>query len=271
METLPKRVSPKPVAEVELLSVLGVTSHCRTDQLAVEEPLTVLVTFGPVQNRQREVHSITMRTPGKDDDLAAGLLFSDRVITEPEQILAIHTGYENNQVRVELHPDVLYDRLQYQRRGVTASSCGVCGKTSVEAVVSSCDTPLSQTLQVSYQLIHSLPEKLRLAQDAFSQTGGLHAAGLFDEAGNLLRICEDVGRHNAVDKLIGAELRAGNLPLSQRILLVGVPIFAAVGAPSSLAVQLAQEAELTLLGFVRDQRFNVYSGMHRLHQNTENQ
>jgi len=249
-----------------------------SDYLAVEEPLAIRITHGPANARQRETISITMRTPGQDADLAAGFLFAEGVIHSPDQILAIEPSQSESAVRVEIHPEVQIDFARLDRRGLTTSSCGVCGKTSLEAIEAVCEDPRAGG-SVPASMIHELPARLRTAQPAFSQTGGLHAAALFDLRGTLLAVREDVGRHNAVDKLIGAEFRAGRVPLHDRILLVSgrasfeliqkaamaaVPVFAAIGAPSSLAVSLAERLGLTLLGFVRDGRFNIYSGAERI-------
>ena len=249
------------------------------DQLAIEEPLTIQLTFGPVQQRQRRVHSITMRTPGQDQALAVGLLVSDRVLNHPSKVLTIQSGLTENLVRVELHPDVEYDPEKHSRAGYTTSSCGLCGKTSIEALLATLDCSVSVKQLVHADVISSLPTKLQAAQKTFALTGGLHAAALFDLSGALTRICEDVGRHNAVDKLVGEEFLRGKCPLHDQLLFVsarasyeliqkaavaGVAIFAAVGAPSSLAVQLANELGMTLLGFVREDRFNIYSAPERI-------
>lgn len=250
----------------------------QNDSLAVEEPLSILVSHGPPKDRRRTAISITMRTPGDDADLATGFLFAEGVVREPGHILGIDEIAVENAVRVELHPEVAVDLHHLDRRGFTTSSCGVCGKTTLDAIEAACDGPRPGG-SVSPAVIHTLPDRLREAQPAFSRTGGLHAAALFDLNGNLLAVREDVGRHNAVDKLIGAEFRAGRTPLHDRILLVsgrasfeliqkaamaGVPVFAAIGAPSSLAVSLADRMGMTLLGFVRDQRFNIYTGAERV-------
>ncbi|HXD87109.1 MAG TPA: formate dehydrogenase accessory sulfurtransferase FdhD [Urbifossiella sp.] len=268
---------PDVARAATVVSVAGASAADRADQLAVEEPLAIRISYGPPGRRERTTISITMRTPGHDDDLAAGLLFAEGVIGEPSQVLAIACG--DNSVRVDLHPEVTVDLNHLDRRGYTTSSCGICGKTSIEAVEAACEGPRAGGTPVDAAVIHGLPESLRAAQPAFSRTGGLHAAALFDLRGHLLAVREDIGRHNAVDKLIGAEFHAGRVPLEERILLVsgrasfeliqkaaaaGTPIFAAVGAPSSLAVDLAQRMGMTLLGFVRDGRFNIYSGPERI-------
>lgn len=267
------------VQGVTVIEVTGKTSRERQDQLTVEEPLGVRITFGPLRNRTWKVLSITMRTPGHDPELAAGFLFTEGIVSDPAQILALEPGAGGSVVRVDLHPSVGVDHLRLERHVYTTSSCGICGKTSLEAVDLICEGPRAGGKRIPAEVVHSLPQRLRDAQPTFDRTGGLHAAALFDADGNLCGVREDVGRHNAVDKLIGTEFLANRLPLADRILFVsgrasfelvqkaamaGAPVFAAVGAPSSLAVQLADRLGVSLLGFVRDGRFNVYAGAERI-------
>ncbi len=226
-----------------------------------------------------------MRTPGNDFELAAGFLFTEGILNSKEQINSIkHCGkFPNNQntVRLDLNENTNIDFEKLQRNFYTTSSCGVCGKTSLEALFVSGAEKIVQkeSPTISDEIIHDLPEKLKRNQTIFGETGGLHAAALFDISGNLQNLREDVGRHNAVDKLIGAEFLADNLPLSDKILFLSgrasfelvqkavmaqIPFICAVGAPSSLAVKAAQEFNVTLLGFVRDERFNIYCGAQRI-------
>ncbi|RAK02870.1 FdhD protein [Larkinella arboricola] len=250
-----------------------------SDLLAVEEPLEIRLGFGPVDDRQQRSVAVTMRTPGHDEELALGFLFTENIIQNPSQLISVRHCVTNsekkgNVLRVELQPDVEIDWQRLERHSYTASSCGICGKASIEAVQTVCRAPLSSGFSINADIIHGLPEKLRETQRTFAYTGGLHAAALFDETGQLMLVREDIGRHNALDKLIGAAFWQGWLPLSQYGVLVsgrvafelvqkcwmaGVPLLAAVGAPSSLAVDLAKEAGMTLLGFVRDNRFNNYT------------
>lgn len=240
------------------------------DLLAVEEPLEILLNDHTV--------AITMRTPGSDDELATGFLFGEGILRNREVIRSIQQ-LAPNRVRIATHEsDVSLERLE--RHFYVSSSCGVCGKTSIEAVLGLDPAPIprNQTL-VSRTLVPKLPESLRSRQSAFDRTGGLHAAALFDPEGAMLEVREDVGRHNAVDKLLGTSFLKGATPLNDRVLMVsgrasfelvqkalmaGIPIMAAVGAPSSLAVELALRFGMTLAGFVREGRFNVYSGEWRL-------
>lgn len=257
------------------------------DVLAVEEPLEIQLGFGAAGNRTQRSLSITMRTPGQDAELAAGFLFTEGIIGQASHIIdtrhvgqALHEDAQDNVVLVELSSDVALDFEQLSRHFYTSSSCGVCGKASIDMVrTTTCYYPRHGHPQVTPGLLHQLPERLRQAQALFEHTGGIHAAGLFDAAGQLILMREDVGRHNALDKLIGAALLQGLLPLREHIVLVsgrvsfelvqkaamaGVPILAAVGAPSSLAVRLAGEHGMTIVGFLRNQRFNVYRGQERI-------
>ncbi len=274
------------IAEVPVHRING-SASCTLEQdaLAVEEPLEIRLGYEVDGQRQQQSISITMRTPGHDFDLAAGFLFTEGIVRHAQQIAGIqHCGKQGNVVKVELAAGVPIDFARLQRHFYTSSSCGVCGKTSIEALQANACLTLPQTAwQLEAAVIHDLPAKLRTAQTVFDSTGGLHAAALFQADGSLLALREDVGRHNAVDKLIGAQLQSDNLPLPERLLLVsgrasfelvqkalmaGIPILAAVGAPSSLAVELASEFGMTLIGFVRDERFNIYCGEERIHRNS---
>jgi FdhD protein len=270
------------IAEVSVHKVNGVSWNALVpDVLAVEEPLEIRLGYENGGNPAPQSISITMRTPGQDFDLAIGFLFTEGIIQSAAQVAAVrHCGGQGNVVRVDLQPGVTLDLARLQRHFYTSSSCGVCGKTSIEALQATACPMLPKTdWTVDPAVIHTLPDKLRLAQAVFDSTGGLHAAALFDAGGTLLDLREDVGRHNAVDKLIGAQVQAGRAPLNDHLLLVsgrasfelvqkalmgGVPVLAAVGAPSSLAVELASTFGLTLIGFVRDGRFNIYSGSERI-------
>ena len=254
-----------PVQRVE-----GQTRTPLQDLLAVEDPLEIRL--------NGQVVSLTMRTPGHDPELAVGFVFSEGILQSAEQIAEVTQGPNSVDLRLKPGQDIDFERLQ--RNFYMTSSCGVCGKASIEALYAAeCPTIARGIPVFEAQSIHSLPEKLREAQRVFDHTGGLHAAALFDAAGNLTTLREDVGRHNAVDKVIGAQLLAGRTPCSNSLLLVssrasfelmqkalmaGIPILAAVGAPSSLAVEVAQRFGMTLLGFVRDGRFNIYSGADRI-------
>ncbi len=251
------------------------------DNLAVEEPLEIQIRYGSPDNRQRKSIAVTMRTPGNDGELAVGFLFTEGIISQPNEIINTHApNDDSNHVIIDLHPDTELNINQLHRHFYTTSSCGICGKSSIEAIRTNINFDLtSPPLHLRPNIFHTLPHTLRNAQTAFAQTGGIHAAGLFDTEGNLQLIREDVGRHNALDKLIGTAFQQKTLPLNTHILLVsgrtsfelvqkslmaGIRVLAAVGSPSSLAVQLAEEYDMTLIGFLRDERFNVYTGTYRL-------
>ena len=249
---------------VPLRRMEGEAESVCQDLLAVEEPLEIRV--------NGEMLAVTMRTPGADAELAAGFLFSESLFDGVERI---DLGPNLVDVRLRQTPD-----LSRARRAFTVNSaCGVCGRSSINQLAESCEWLPVNGLRVERGAIYLMPDTLRAAQPVFERTGALHAAGLFDASGNLEALREDVGRHNALDKLIGAALLAGRLPLSQSVLLVsgrasfelvqkavmaGIPVMAAVGAPSSLAVATALRFNLTLAGFVRGARFNVYSAPDRL-------
>lgn len=254
----------------------------RGDCLAVEEPLEIRLGFEEAGKRVHRSLSITMRTPGGDLDLAVGFLFTEGIVRERSEIAHVAPCGQPigdppicNTVRVDLSADCAVDMARLSRHFYTSSSCGVCGKSSLAALKTQLPYSLAPARPVvDSGVIHRLPGKLREAQEIFEHTGGLHGCALFTPAGELFALCEDVGRHNALDKLIGQRFMAGDMPLADRVLLLsgrasyeliqkalmaGIPIIAAVGAPSSLAVELAAANGATLLGFVREDRFNVYS------------
>lgn len=275
--------SEKFRTEIRRVSIKN-TTKIENDTLAVEEPLEIRLGFVENEKLTHKAVSITMRTPGADFELAAGFLFTEGILNSANQISRIkHCGkFPNNQntVRIDLTADTTIDFKRLERNFYTTSSCGVCGKSSLDALATGAKLIESNDkFAVSAEIIHKFPEKLRERQRIFEQTGGLHAAALFDSGGNLLDLREDVGRHNAVDKLIGEQFLINNLPLSKMILFLSgrasfeliqkavmarIPIVCAVGAPSSLAVEAARNFNLTLIGFVRDERFNIYSGGQRI-------
>jgi FdhD protein len=275
---------PPEIISTALQKVHGTDVHAQSDVLAVEEPLEIRLDFDAEGRRVQRSISVTMRTPGQDVELAAGFLLTEGIVSVPQQIADIEqdTGPDGrgNVARVELRRGVPVDLGRLERHFYTASSCGVCGKKSIAAVQVCQHYPLGPAQPIfDATVIHRLPLVLRSAQAVFDRTGGLHAAGLFDRHGELLCLREDVGRHNAVDKLIGTRFLANRLPCSdclllvsgrasfelvQKALMAGIPILAAVGAPSSLAVELARDRGMTLLGFVRHDGFNLYTGPARI-------
>ncbi|HEY9675744.1 MAG TPA: formate dehydrogenase accessory sulfurtransferase FdhD [Waterburya sp.] len=253
----------------------------RSDQLATEEPLEIRLS-----SPQKTV-AVTMRTPGNDFELAAGFLYSEGVVHSRQDIerisYCVNPNVDGEQryniINVELRQGLSLDLPSLERHFFTTSACGVCGKASLEALRDRGYSVIPQGVEVPVDVIYSLPEQLQAAQAVFSKTGGLHAAALFNLQGQLLSLREDVGRHNAVDKLVGWAVFSEQFPLNQHIVMVsgrssfeivqkclaaGVPIVCSVSAPSSLAVALAQEFGITLVGFLRGERFNIYTGRERL-------
>jgi FdhD protein len=267
------------VKQVDITRINGVSKCREQDNISVEEPLQINLAWNDGRGPQTKTVAITMRTPGNDDHLAVGFLFTEGIIGSADDMESVKADGPNA-VTVILNHGVHFDSALLDRHSYVSSSCGACGKRSIAAVRIARQYEIESGAPVlTADVIHALPKILREAQAEFSLTGGIHASALFTAEGELVALQEDVGRHNALDKLIGMELLAGNLPLSSRILLVsgrvsfelvqkaaiaGVPVIAAVGAPSSLAVELAAECGITLLGFVRDKRFNVYNDCNRI-------
>lgn len=283
LDTIRRRQS---VRHFEIRHFAG-TSEVRDDVVATEEPLEIRLELSdPDAGRVERSISITMRTPGNDDELAAGFLFTEGIVGRPEDIRLIRpcgppaANGLINVIRVELADDVVVDLKRLERHFYTSSSCGVCGKASLEAVAVQGRYQLRDApMKVDRETLQRLPDRLVAEQSIFERTGGLHASGLFDPTGNILCVREDVGRHNALDKLIGVQLMQRALPLRERGILVsgrasfelmqkammaGCPLVAAVGAPSSLAVELAEEFDMTLVGFLKRDRFNVYTRPDRI-------
>jgi FdhD protein len=271
-----RRLSESAVSPaVPIESWYGAQRERRTDPVAAEEPLEIRIRNRPI--------SVTMRTPGNDEELAAGFLVSEGLIRSREEVLAIEPCEDRelgNVINVKAAPLVQIDFKSLTRHVFMSSSCGVCGKASIEAVRAKVP-PVATSVRVSAGLLREMPREMRARQTTFSETGGLHAAAIFEASGKLLVLREDVGRHNAVDKAIGRLFLDGLAPLSKHILLVsgrasfeivqkaaaaGIGIVAAVSAPSSLAASFAQEMNQTLIGFLRPPRFNVYAHSERIEQ-----
>lgn len=272
--------------QTSILRLTGSVPLSLQDQVAVEEPMEIRLSYpmtrGMHNVRSEKTVSITMRTPGCDFDLALGFLFTEGILHSLEDVEEIKHGVDKNIVRVALKEGARVDLDKLERHFYTSSSCGVCGKTSIDALKS--QNPYSDSikghLEVSQKFLYQLPEALEKAQRVFAHTGGLHASALFDLKGDLTLMREDVGRHNALDKIIGATLREGiPLPLESSILLLsgrasfeliqkaamaGIPMVAAIGAPSSLAIELAKNCNITLVGFLRAGRMNIYSNSDRV-------
>jgi FdhD protein len=240
------------------------------DELTIEEPLEIRV--------RGKVVATTMRTPGHDEELAAGFLFSETIVSDRNQVANISTDGKSR-VIVDLAHRMKLKLNTSERFGIISSSCGLCGKTSIEAIRQSFPAIESNSVRVDMHTLLSLPAKLRDEQSGFARTGGIHAAGIFNVDGRRYVVREDIGRHNAVDKAVGHAFLTGQLPLDRNVLLVsgrasfeimqkalaaGIPIVAAVSAPSSLAVEFARESNQTLIGFLRPPTFNIYSHVERV-------
>jgi FdhD protein len=276
-------MSQLPVKSVCVTKVNNFSIQTVDDIIVVEEPLEIRLGHGPMDMREETNVSITMRTPGNDFELATGFLFTEGIIKSGDDILSIkyctdHQKKEQqfNIVRVELKTDVEFEASAFNRNFYMTSACGICGKASIDAIAIHClKREVNDDFKIDKQLIFSLSDKLKQKQAIFNNTGGIHAAALFSSDGELLTMMEDVGRHNALDKLIGSLVSSNKITLTEKTVLflsgrasfellqkatmAGIVIVCAVGAPSSLAVQTADEFGITLIGFLRDGRFNIYS------------
>ncbi|HEU5248661.1 MAG TPA: formate dehydrogenase accessory sulfurtransferase FdhD [Thermoanaerobaculia bacterium] len=269
-----------PIERVRVVAREGQGQVERDDALAVEEPLEIRIRPSEVVRGRPLV--TTMRTPGHDEELTAGLLFAEGVVASRNDILGldrpadprIDPELRGNVMIATLAPDAHARGEKLERGTVMGSACGVCGKTSIENVIPPETPHLVSEIRIRPEVLFALPGRLREGQSVFSRTGGLHAAGLFDAEGHIRVLHEDIGRHNATDKVVGHILLEDGLPLTESVLMVsgragfeivqkayfaGIPIVASVSAPSSLAVELADAAGLTLVGFLRERRYNVYS------------
>lgn len=275
-----------PVQAVEVIRVGAHAPEIKPDLVVSEEPLEIRIGHGPEDKRQQFSLSVTMRTPGNDEELCLGFLYTEGIINAMDEVISVkycedlgRTEGMENLMRVELKPFVEISNEQFKRNFYTTSSCGVCGKASIDSIKVTCNPLSGESIQVDKKLLFGLPDKLRDAQQVFKHTGGLHASGLFDVQGKLLAHHEDVGRHNALDKLVGSRLMTTmtvfpksilvlsgriSFELVQKALRAGIQVIAAVGAPSSLAVNLAEEFGMTLIGFLKGDRFNIYTGKERV-------
>jgi FdhD protein len=272
-------MNKEAVTTQEIIRVTGDVHYPATDTLAIEEPLEIQLSFSENDQPKSKKISVTMRTPGNDAELGAGFLFTEGILKSKEDIAGIDRP-DDNIIKVKLAQGVTPQLQNTERNFYTTSSCGVCGKSSIDAIKTvSVFEQTTDLILLDAAMICTLPDKLRQQQEVFETTGGLHASALFDLNGNFISLREDVGRHNALDKVIGAALLAGELPLSHTILLLsgrasfelvqkahmaGIKVIAAVGAPSSLASSLAQDCGITLVGFLRGTRFNIYTHNQRV-------
>jgi FdhD protein len=279
----PDAVEPPAQSGTLIVRILrmGLNSQVeRNDRVAVEAPLEYLL-HHPALGLEPVSFGTTMRTPGDDESLAAGLLYGEGIVNHSDDIVVIESSTRRpNVVNVRLRPEVQMEMQTATRRFSAGSSCGVCGTTGLDAAIArAAVTRIADTRPIDLSMLLGLPARMRQAQSKFGDTGGIHASALFDFTGNLLTLAEDVGRHNAFDKLVGECLMSGRLPLKEHIVLLsgrasfelvqkalrsGVSILAAIGAPSSLAVNLAVASGLTLVGFLREKHFNVYSSPQRI-------
>lgn len=273
------------VAPSSITKVKGNNHQVQADLLAVEEPLEIRLGFGPEDKREQRSLAITMRTPGHDFELALGFLFSEGIIHSADDYFYINHCKDKdgtlspNVLRVELQPHIEMDWNRFSRHFYTNSSCGICGKASIESLEGMCTHKLNSDFRIEANVLHSFNQKMRDAQNVFEHTGALHAAALFNEDGELLFLREDIGRHNALDKVIGTALLDGSVPLNrhvvmlsgrscfeliQKSLMARIPIVIAVGAPSSLAAETAKNFGITLLGFAKNNGFNIYSSPEKI-------
>jgi FdhD protein len=277
---------PKPaVKAIQITKVNEAHAINEDDILASEEPLGIKVNYTLNNNPVQKNIAVTMRNPGNDFELALGFLYTEKIINSINDIDSVKYCEGDrksdldaeNSVKVILKENIKPNLNSAERNFYITGSCGICGKSSIEAIELSCPKIISNH-KVSKQIIFSLPEKLKSQQTNFKHTGGIHAAGLFNQTGELLLLREDIGRHNAVDKLIGAALQQqldlsdailqvsgrASFELLQKTAIAGIPVFCAIGAPSSLAVELATEIGITLIGFSKDNKFNCYSHKERI-------
>ena len=270
--------------QVENIAIKRIASNGITeaaDLVAVEEPLEIQLSYSTATGRMKKNIAITMRTPGNDKELAIGFLFTEGIIENNGSIQETdHVAADENRVLVTLHENIIPVLNKAERNFYSTSSCGICGKASIEAIRTAVVYKNEPgNISVKADLLYGLQDALRKQQEVFENTGGIHASALFTLNAEFIMLREDVGRHNALDKVIGAALISGNLPLNKCILLLsgrasfellqkaamaGIKIVIAVGAPSSLAVELAKETGITLIGFLRNDRFNIYSGEQRI-------
>ena len=251
------------------------------DKVAVEEPMQIQLEYSTASGRMQKNIAVTMRTPGNDAELAAGFLFTEGIIMHKDAISEIKRfNADENRVQVILKENTVPVLGNVGRNFYTTSSCGVCGKASIDAINTvSQFTATKDNICIDVALLYQLQDSIREQQKVFEDTGGIHASALFDVTGKFIMLREDVGRHNALDKIIGAALLNGELPLNnhllflsgrasfelvQKAVMAGIKVIAAVGAPSSLAVEMAKENDVTLIGFLRNNRFNIYNGKERI-------
>lgn len=260
----------------------------KQDCIVEESPLQIIIAYGAANERKRETLSVTMRTPGDDFNMITGFLFCESIIQQATDILSIkYIGnpddqtLQENTVLVELASHIVFNIEDKKRNFFSAASCGFCGKTNTDMIRQQVFVPMSSNIQLHAEMLYQLTGLLNASQSLFTQTGGAHAVALINAAGELIHISEDVGRHNAMDKLVGAQLKKRQLPLKdhvilfsgrlsyellQKSLMAGISVVCAIGAPSTLAVELAEDHGVTLIGFLKNNSFNIYCGAERIIQ-----
>jgi len=268
----------------------------KSDVVIQESPLQIIVACGEVNNRKKETLSVTMRTPGSDFEMVTGFLFCEGFIQSASDILSmrfignpVDITLQENTMLVEIAAHVSFNIENKKRNFLSAASCGFCGKTNADMINQQAFIPLTNTFKINVECLYHLPELLNRSQNLFTQTGGAHAVALIalsnspngGEQATLIHVCEDVGRHNAMDKLVGTMLKKKLLPLNnymvlfsgrlsyellQKSLMAGIPIVCAIGAPSSLAIEMAEDNGITLIGFLKNDSFNIYCGAERIIQ-----
>ncbi|MBC6492145.1 formate dehydrogenase accessory sulfurtransferase FdhD [Flavihumibacter stibioxidans] len=274
------KTAPEASRQVGIIRVRPHGTQELTDQLAMEEPLQISLEYSTAGGQITKNIAVTLRTPGADEELALGFLFSEGIIDGPSAIERVTGGTDRNSIKIRLKQDIIPELVGATRNFYLGSGCGVCGKAGIDSLRSLAGPVTSEMNWVLPSgILYGLPDRLEEKQALFGTTGGLHAAAIFDANGNLEEIREDIGRHNALDKLIGATLLKGGLPLERKLLLLsgrlgfellqkaalaGIQMVAGVGAPSSLALEIAQEYDITLIGFLRRDRFNIYHGAKRI-------
>jgi len=260
----------------------------KSDVVIQESPLQIIVAYGEVNNRKKETLSVTMRTPGSDFEMVTGFLFCEGFIQSASDILSmrfignpVDITLQENTMLVEIAAHVSFNIENKKRNFLSAASCGFCGKTNADMINQQAFIPLTNTFKINVECLYHLPELLNRSQNLFTQTGGAHAVALINAEGNIIYTREDVGRHNAMDKLVGTMLKKKLLPLNnyivlfsgrlsyellQKSLMAGIPIVCAIGAPSSLAIEMAEDNGITLIGFLKNDSFNIYCGAERIIQ-----
>ena len=260
----------------------------KSDVVIKESPLQIIVACGEVNNRKKETLSVTMRTPGSDFEMVTGFLFCEGFIQSASDILSmrfignlVDITLQENTMLVEIAAHVSFNIENKKRNFLSAASCGFCGKTNADMINQQAFIPLTNTFKINVECLYHLPELLNRSQNLFTQTGGAHAVALINAEGNIIYTREDVGRHNAMDKLVGTMLKKKLLPLNnyivlfsgrlsyellQKSLMAGIPIVCAIGAPSSLAIEMAEDNGITLIGFLKNDSFNIYCGAERIIQ-----